>query len=102
MSCFYPSISLYLVSRESVVARIAAIDALIDVMLLTMADHAAGAGATISEYQLDDGQVKIRTGYRSIQEVESGIAALEKMKQMYINRHNGRVTILRDEKSFRR
>ena len=56
----------------------------------------------ISEYQLDDGQVKIRTAYRSIKEVEDGILALERMKHLYLNRLNGRITILRDEKSYRR
>lgn len=102
MSCIYPSISTYLESRQSVLEKIVAINLLIDSMIISMADHASGAGSTISEYSLDDGQVKIKTAYRSLTDVQNGVAALEKMKQMYINRYNGRTIILRDEKSFRR
>ena len=102
MSCEYASISLFLESKQTLIDRVNAIDSLVDVMILSMADHAAGTGPTISEYQLDDGQVKIRTAYRSIKEVEDGILALERMKHLYLNRLNGRITILRDEKSYRR
>lgn len=102
MSCEFESITLFLESEQTIVGRISALDKLIDAMILSLAEHTSGAGATISEYQLDDGQVKIRTAYRSIKEVEDGLQALEKMRQIYINRYNGRVTVLRDEKSFRR
>ena len=82
--------------------KVAAINALIDKMLESMLDQAAGASTGIAEYQLDDGQIKIRTGYMSMTQVTDGIQALEKMKQIYINRMNGRTVILRDVSSFRR
>lgn len=102
MSCTYESVYLFLESKTKMVDRVKAIDLLIDQMILSLSDQAAGPGSGISEYSLDDGQVKIKTGYRSFSDVESGIQSLERMKQLYINRLNGRVIILRDEKSFRR
>ena len=83
-------------------SKIIAINALIDKMLESMLDQTAGTSTGVSEYQLDDGQVKIKTGYMSMTQVTSGIEALEKMKQVYINRMNGRTFILQDVKSFRR
>jgi hypothetical protein len=102
MCCNYSSISVFLESKKSVVDKISAINALIDSMIATMADHASGAGANIEEYSLDDGQVKIKTVYRSLADVQSGVASLEKMKQIYINRYNGRNIILRDGGTFGR
>lgn len=101
MSCEFTSITTYLESQDSVKGKINAINALIDAMIISMAEHAIGAGSTIGEYALDDGQVKVKTVYRSITEVSNGIETLEKMKQLYINRFNGRKIILRDERSFR-
>lgn len=61
-----------------------------------MADTAAGIGGNVSMYELDDGQVRIKTGYRSVEDVTKGITALETMRQMYLNRLNGRATVLVD------
>jgi len=51
--------------------------------------------ANYSEYQMDDGQMKVRTAYRSPKEVTAGILELEKLKQRYVNRYNGRCVTLR-------
>lgn len=91
----------YIESKTTLLERINAIEALIDAMILSLADYAAGNNTSLDEYQLDDGQMKIRTKYRSPKDVDAGIKALENMKQMYMNRHNGRVMTLRDNRSFR-
>ena len=98
--CEYNTISLYLESAETLEQRVASIDALIDVMILSLADTVTKAD--IATYSLDDGQVKISTGYRSVKDVQNGISALEKMKQIYLNRLNGRGFAIRDENAFRR
>lgn len=98
--CEYDNISTYILSKPAGLQRIKAIEALIDIMIASIADHASGSGATVSEYQLDDGQVKLKTGYRSLSEVSAGVQALEKMKQMYVNQYNGRSVILKDVKTF--
>lgn len=96
------TIAEYLESKTSMAARIEALDALIDKMILSTAEAIDGMAPSISEYQLDDGQVKIKTAYRSIDQVTDGIKALEQMKQMYVNRLRGRTILLRNEKTFRR
>ena len=65
MSCIYPSISTYLESRQSVLEKITAINLLIDSMIISMADHASGAGSTISEY--DSKENKLRADLRAIE-----------------------------------
>ena len=77
------------------------IEQLIDKMLLSIAEQSGGGSLSgIAEYQLDDGQIKIKTAYNSISQVEAGINSLEKLKNIYINRMRGRVTVLRDVNSF--
>jgi hypothetical protein len=101
MSVTECTITEYLTSKQTLAERIRAIEALIDTALLSMADSVNGAGFNISTYELDDGQVKIKTGYRSIDDVSRGIAALETMKVRYENRLYGRSVVLRDVNSFR-
>ena len=95
------TISQYLESKTTLQARIIAIDALIDSMILRVGEVVNGMNVSVEEYQMDDGQMKIRTRYRNVKDVEDGVASLEKMKQMYVNRLNGRVFNLRDSRSFR-
>lgn len=82
--------------------KISAIDDLIDQMTLKMADVATGMGSTVNEYWMDDGQMKVKTGYRSVADVEAGIASLEKMKQRWVNKYNGRGFVLRDVRGINR
>jgi len=59
------SISDYLLSRSTNEARLAAIEILIDKALLLTLETVEGASGNISEYWLDDSQVKIKTSTRS-------------------------------------
>lgn len=40
------------------------------------------------EYQIDDGQSRIRTAYRSVADMEKGILGFEKLKVVFISRLN--------------
>lgn len=92
----------YLESKTTAADRIVAIENLIDAMILTISEAIEGSAASVSEYNLDDGQVKIKTVYRSIPDIEEGIRSLERIKQLYVNRLNGRQVVLRDLKALRR
>lgn len=94
------TIAIYLESKKSILEKIRAVDALIDTMTLRMADVAGGLAAVTDEYWMDDGQMKIKTSYRSIDQVEAGINALEKMKQRWVNKYNGRIMTLRDARKL--
>lgn len=60
----------------------------------------AAANDNISEYSLNDGQTVIRTVYKGADAVLRSIEAFEKIKQMYVNRLNGRTFRLVDGKNF--
>ena len=89
------TVQSYLEDVECLEEKIAKIDALIDAMLdqsLAM----VGKSGTFS-YSMDDGQIKVATQYRSMDEVMKGVDALEKIRQRYINRINGPITVLRSK-----
>lgn len=96
----YDSADLYIECATDLRAKIARINAII-----TALENAAVKGAAtghLSEYNLDDGQTKIRTAYRNMEEVMQAIKSFEQIRQMYINRLNGRHVRLVDSKNFHR
>lgn len=94
----FNSESDYISRAQGLRERLDRIDSIIDALLLQSVS--AAANSDISEYQLDDGQTKIRTMYRDSAQVASAIAGYERLKQMYLNRLQGRVTRLMDGKNF--
>jgi len=76
--------------------RIRAIAAELELILLK-----AASTDNIEEYSLDDGQTKIKTIYRSVGSITAGLVALDALEQRIINRLQGRVVRLVDEKNFR-
>ena len=93
MNDVFLSISQYIECKQTLYDKIVAINNLISAMELKLVE--ATTNTNYSEYQLDDGQMKVRTVYRSTKEVTDGILALEQLKQRYVNRYNGRVKVLR-------
>jgi hypothetical protein len=94
----YDSAAIYLESRTDARSKIAAIDAIINALLITAAK--AAEGENITEYWLDDGQTKIKTVRRTSGEIQASIKDWQKLKQYYINSLNGRVFRLVDSKNF--
>lgn len=94
------TISIYIGNKTSDLEKIDAIEILIDSMLLKMTEAIGGQSVLIDEYWMDDGQMKVKTSYRSISDIEQGISGLEKLKQRYINRYNGRSVVLRPAKNL--
>ena len=84
----YTREGLYIESKKSIRAKITAVQAIINA-LITAATDSAGTGG-IDEYQLDDGQTKIRQTYRSVEDIWKAINGFEKQKQYYINQLDGR------------
>lgn len=88
----------YVESCTTMKAKIVAIDAIIDKLLVTSLRSVGNDD--ISEYWLDDGQTKIKTIYRSSTQASSAINIFERIKQRYVNRLNGRSVRLMDSQSF--
>lgn len=101
MCCKNYTIREYIESASGTLARIELINQLIDNMLLSMLDIQEGKDPSIEEYQMNDGQVVVRTRYKTNKDLEAGIASLERLKQTYKNRLNGNVFLLRNVKGTR-
>lgn len=95
------TITVYLESKTTLKARVEAIDLLIDKMILKTTESVDTDKASVSEYWLDDGQMKVKTAYRSLEDIFASIATLERTKQIYLNRLNGRGFVLRDARGLR-
>ena len=85
--------TLYIQEAASTFERVQRIESIINALELQMLS--ATANEPIQEYSLDDGQVKIRTMYRSIKGMQDGIFVLEQMKNRLINQLNGHFMALR-------
>lgn len=92
------TISEYIQSKDSLDAKIASIEALIDAMLLNTIDTIGDSGTMA--YSLDDGQVKISTQFRSTIDITKGVKSLETLLNMYINRRDGGNVILRGKLNY--
>lgn len=94
----YDSAGIYVASRQSNVDKIIAIDAIIS-KLEELALISAGT-INIDEYSLDDGQTKIRTKYRSGADIATSIMDFMRIREIYVNRVNGRMVRLVDSRNF--
>lgn len=98
MAVQYFSTDQYIGSTTNIRLRITRIDAIIDALILQTIDEATNE--PLKEYSLDDGQTKITCMYRSGAEITKSIEALERVKQLYVNRLSGRTFKLVDEKNL--
>lgn len=90
--------SEYIESKCTLLERIKAIDSLIDSLLLVTVDNISNSGT--ASLSMDDGQMKVNTTFRSVDEVSAGIFELEKIKQLYVNRYNGRGIVMRGRANY--
>jgi hypothetical protein len=95
---YYDSADVYIEKAADLLEKISRLDAIITALEST-ALKAAGT-ANIDEYMLNDGQTVIRTKYRDVQQVMAALMAFERLKQMYVNRLNGRAYRLVDGKNM--
>lgn len=101
--CYYTKFSDYLIKqKQSDKERLDAIDQLIEMTILKQLDAVTNNDPSISEYQFEDGQVKIRTAYRTSSDFKNALDSLESIRQIYVNRLKGRVMSLVDYNVLRR
>jgi hypothetical protein len=94
----FDSAYVYVSSGTDIRDKICKIDAIINA-LFDVALKAA-ANDNITQYSLDDGQVKINTTYKGTDSVYKSIEAFRRLRNEYINQLNGRVMRMVDSKSF--
>lgn len=88
----------YLESCTSLSAKIAALDLIIDKMILSIGK--AAESGHLEEYWFDDGHVKIRNKYRNVTQMSDSLTAFQRMRNYYANNKAGRVTRLKDVSNF--
>lgn len=96
----YDSAAIYIQSSTDLCDKIAKIDLIIAALEDTALSSAANDN--IEEYWLDDGQSKIKTKYKGTDEIFKSIYSFEKMRQIYVNRLNGRVVRMVSSQVLRR
>ena len=84
----FETITIYLETATNLKDKLAKIDAIITV--LEAAALKGAEGADIDEYWLDDGQTKIKNIFRDPNQIINAILRYERIRQMYLNRLNGR------------
>lgn len=95
----YSSAGQYIESNTSLAAKITAIDAIISALLTAAAGAAAKDG--IQEYWLDDGQTKIKTIYKGVDQIFASITAFKRLRNEYLELlTGGRVMRLVDGKNL--
>lgn len=97
---YFDSADLYIEDKATMAEKITAIEA-VQTALLSTALKAAATG-NMTEYMLNDGQTIIKTVYRSPSAVMDSYNAFEQLRQIYINRINGRMVRLVDRENFPR
>lgn len=98
MAVIYDKASIFIQEATCLKDKIARID----LVITALEDNAlkAAENDNIQEYELNDGQVKIRTEYRGADAVAKSILAYEVIRQRYVNLLNGRVIRAVDSKNF--
>lgn len=89
----YMTISQYVEAKSKLIGKIATYDILIEKMEASILE--ATVSGHLVQYELDDGFMKVRSQFRSVSDMTQALAGLETLRQRYINRHNGRCTVLR-------
>lgn len=94
MNAEYMTIEQYFECKSKLIGKVETYDVLIESMeksllAATMADDGTSAGQ-YAEYEMDDGQMKVRARFRSVDQMIVGLQGFRKIRQDYINTYNGR------------
>lgn len=95
----FDSCGLYIESKTTLRAQIAAMDQII--LALNAAILRAATGEDVTEYQLNDGQTIIKQINRGVNAMTKSLLQIETLRNYYVNKLNGRVFRLVDSKNFR-
>lgn len=93
MNYNYMTIQEYFECKSKLIGKIATYDLLIEGMEKAILE--ATLSGHLTDYELDDGQMKCRARYRSITDMTNSMKGLMNLRQMFINQHNGRTVVLR-------
>lgn len=93
MNLEYMTIPQYIECNSKLIGKVATYDILIEKMEASLLE--ATLSGHLSEIEVDDSMMRVRSRYRSITDLQRALNGLIRMRQYYINKYNGRVTVLR-------
>jgi len=93
MNLDYMTVSQFIDERSKAIGKIAVYDLLITKMEQRL--DTAIDSADLIQYELDDGQMKCRAQYRSVDSMLEALERFRKARQYYKNQANGSLTVLR-------
>lgn len=93
MNIEYMTIPQYFECKSKLIGKIATYDILIESMEKAILE--ATISGQFNQYEMDDGQMKVRAQYRSIDQMAAGMKGLMNLRENYVNRFNGRSVVLR-------
>ena len=86
----YMTISHYFEEKSKILGKVATYDLLIEGLEATLLKSIESG--YLVQYELDDGQIKCRSQFRKIDDLVKSMEGLQRLRQNYINRYNGRIT----------
>lgn len=102
MVVYYSSVRAYLQSKTTLEAKIATCQQIINNMNMLILEFSINGNAGTGDYDLDNGQTKVKGTYRSVEDLSRSIQAVETTMWRWINQKEGRMTRLSDQANFRR
>lgn len=88
MNAEFTSVSAYFECKSKLIGKIATYDLLIESHEKAMIEGATSGH--LLQYEMDDGQMKVRVQYRNMKDMTDAMNNLIKLRQYYINKANGR------------
>jgi hypothetical protein len=98
----YSNALVFVTSPADIAQRLANVRLIIAKLYVLAANSSDADNGIYESYELDDGQVKIATKYRSSKQINNDILAYERLENKYLKQLNGRRIVLRDGKNFRK
>jgi hypothetical protein len=90
--------TVYIESATTKIARLARIEQIIEALELKMVETTGTSN--IEEYDINDGQTKIKTKYVTAESMSKAIEAYERIANKLRNQLNGRQMALRDARGL--
>lgn len=93
MNTEYTTIPHFFEQASKLIGKVATYDALIEAFEKSIIE--ATVSGHLLQYEMDDGQMKVRVQYRNTKDMVTAMEGLIKLRQYYVNKHNGAITVLR-------
>jgi hypothetical protein len=85
--------TVYIEAASGMIERVERINTIIDA--LELRQIAVIGNSDVEEYSINDGQIQIKTIYKSAESIAKAITSYEAIKQKLLNKLNGRSMVLR-------